>query len=174
MKRNKIIIAISLLVLIVILIVGVYNAVKFKGFFRITFPQLSASFIALFFAFIATQHINDERNYKQKAVQVIEKLQNTVGNESFYAFSSEENYKKQITITNRKISNYLSIMSKYSERLKFNREIDYINGEFEEYKEFVSEHICDFDYLLKSEMNLRRLSENIDSKCDEIIQLLFM
>ena len=105
MKRNKIIIAISLLVLIVILIVGVYNAVKFKGFFRITFPQLSASFIALFFAFIATQHINDERNYKQKAVQVIEKLQNTVGNGSFYAFSSEENYKKQITITNSKISN---------------------------------------------------------------------
>lgn len=40
-------------------------------------------------------------------------------------------------------------------------------------KLFISDHLNDFDYLSKSETHLRKLSENIDSKCDQIVVKLY-
>ena len=48
-------------------------------------------------------------------------------------------------------------------------EATYLKTQFEEYKTTVGEHIKDLDYLLKSEPQFRRISNNISSKCDYII-----
>ena len=64
-------------------------------------------------------------------------------------------------------------MQQYSKSLGFEEDVKYIETEFKEYKEMVSEHIEDLDYLSKTESRFRRFSENIDSKCDVIILSLY-
>jgi len=61
----------------------------------------------------------------------------------------------------------------YGDEFGFKEEIRYIESELKQYKEFVSEHLTDYDYLSKSENQLRRYSDNIDSKCDQIIIKLY-
>lgn len=57
----------------------------------------------------------------------------------------------------------------YGKQLGFQDDVKYIDEQFTEYKSFVSDHLNDLDYLSKSETQLRKYSENIDSKCDQII-----
>ena len=72
-------------------------------------------------------------------------------------------------ISQRKFANCLSVLEEYGKLLGLQDDVKYIDEQFTEYKTFISDHLNDFDYLSKSEAHLRRLSENIDSKCDQIV-----
>lgn len=63
----------------------------------------------------------------------------------------------------------MNVLKEYGKQLGFQDDVKYIEEQFSEYKSLISEHLNDFDYLSKSETHLRKLSENIDSKCDQII-----
>ena len=92
--------------------------------------------------------------------------------EEFYTFipgCNEEDAKKNYGISQRKFANCLSVLEEYGKQLGLQDDVKYIDEQFTEYKTFISDHLNDFDYLSKSEAHLRRLSENIDSKCDQIV-----
>ena len=65
------------------------------------------------------------------------------------------------------------LLKKYGHELGFKGEAEYIEKEFKDYREFISEHMADVDYLNKSESTLRKHAENIDNKCDIIIWGLY-
>ena len=95
--------------------------------------------------------------------------------EKFYKFDSDQNEtrEKEINTNNRKIQNYITILQEYAKQLNIDEGVEYISNEFKNYKTLVGDHIKDFDYLAKSEKELQKYSENIDTKCEFIILQLY-
>lgn len=145
-------------------------------FWKVNAAQALTLIVTICIAFWATQLKNDERKKKEHAEQLLRKIQTTVADEQFYSISSScdvVEHKKRVTMSNRSLSNSIEMLKKYAETLGFKEGAEYIAKEFKEYKEFVSEHLEDVDYLSKSESTLKKHSENIYTKCDWIILELY-
>lgn len=156
---------------------GVYNAFVNDEFWNVSAAQVLTLLVTILIVFLATQFKNDQRSAKAHAEKVIVKIQNIVESEEFYTFipgNSEETAKKNYSISQRKFANCITVLEEYGKQLGFLDEARYINEQFSEYKLFISDHLNDFDYLSKSETHLRKISENIDSKCDQIIVKFYM
>lgn len=164
-------------ILLLIVGVGVCNAINNDSFWNVTIAQLLTPLIALFFAFWATQYKNDQRKAKEHAEKIILNLQEIVSNERFYVISALEEQsakQKELNLTNRKISNYLTILSQYGKTLGFSEEVKYIEAEFGKYKQTIGDHISDLEYLSKTEPEFRKIAENIDTKCEAIILKFYL
>lgn len=156
--------------------VCIYNIVNHSNFWDANAAQILTLFIAISLAFWATQSKNDQRRAKDHIEHVIQKVQVLVVAEQFYTFDSHGNISesnKLFIISARKISNCIEVLKVYSKSFGFKDDVNYIEEQLKQYKEFVSEHLNDHEYLEKSESQLRRYSENIDSKCDQIILKLY-
>jgi|GEM_PF-1171983 hypothetical protein len=161
-------------IVIIVLLSG--NFFANDDFFKASLVQCLPLLFTIFIAFLATQYKNDFRKYKEHAERIIFKLQDLVTNEKFFLFSANDNKEereKEINTTNRKIGNYINILSEYSKPLNIEEEIEYIKNEFLSYKEKIGDHIKDFEYLSKSDKELLKHSENIDTKCEYIILKLY-
>lgn len=182
MKRNnnKIIFFLEVVLLTVIIITTGVNMFVNNDFYNITISQSLTLIIAITIAFWATQQKNEQRKAKEHAEQLIIKLQTIVVNNDFIHFvvpkddKEYEEKRQQILIRNRKIKNYISILKEYSKTLGFEKEINYVEQEYNNYYEFVSDKLSDMDYLSKSTSQLNKHAENIDSKCESIIMGLYI
>ena len=136
-------------------IVAGFNLVaNYQSFLTASAAQVLTLLIALSVAFWANQYKNDQRKSKEHVERILLKIQNIVSDEEFSQISSKDDkdkVKKQILIRNRKVNNYISILKDYSNELKFDEEIKYIENEFIQYKEKTGAHIEDLDYLSKTE-----------------------
>lgn len=172
MKKRWVVFVIAIVLAVATIGVGIYNIAKNESFWNASVAQVLTLLVTISIAFWATQFKNDQRSAKTHAERIIAKIQSIVSCEEFYTFvpnSNEEDDKKNYRISQRKFANCLSVLEKYGKQLGFQNDVKYIDEQFTEYKTFISDHLNDFDYLNKSETHLRRLSENIDSKCDQII-----
>ena len=145
-------------------------------FWKVNAAQALTLIVTICIAFWATQLKNDERKKKEHAEQLLRKIQTIVADERFYSISSSCDvieHKKNVNMSNRSLSNSIEMLKKYAETLGFKEGAEYIAKEFKEYKEFVSEHLEDVDYLSKSESTLKKHAENIHTKCDWIILELY-
>lgn len=170
--------------ILIISIISVFIVIDFvvnmfsnsENFWKSSFTQILSFIIAIGIAFWASQYKNDQRKGKEHVQTILIKLQEIVTNEKFYLISSTANQSEiEITINtnNRKINNYLTILDEYSKIFKFEDDFKYIHNEFEEYRTTTGNHIKDLDYLNKSYTELKRHSDNIDSKCNFIIMSLY-
>lgn len=155
----------------------IYNFIcNVPELFSASATQILTIFVALLVAFVATQFRNDQTKNKEHAEQIIGKIQIIVSDDSFYSINSDcdsLSLQKKISMTVRKLNNCISALKQYGSRLGFEEEAAYIESEFNKYKDTTSNHIQDPDYLHKSEIEFRKYSENIDSKCDAIILKLY-
>ncbi|WP_462282193.1 flagellar motor protein MotB [Ruminococcus champanellensis] len=154
------------------------NFIANEDFWKATFAQCMPLLLTFFIVFWATQYKNDFRKHKDHAERIIFKLQEIVTNERFYKISKgndsqNQEREKEIFTNKRKINNYITILKEYARQLKIKEEVDYISKEFTDYNEFIGDHIKDFDYLEKSEKELLKHSENIDTKCEFIILKIY-
>ena len=177
MKKRKIAyIIVTIALLAAALGVGTYNIFANPTFWTVNVAQILTLLITISVAFWATQFKNDQRRAKDHAERVIQKIQTIVTAERFYIFTpgvDVEEANKLHNIAVRKLSNCVEALKSYGDDLGFKEEVVYIAENVKQYKEFVSEHLTDYEYLAKSESQLRRYSENIDSKCDQIIIKLY-
>lgn len=146
-----------------------------EDFLKASFVQCLPLLFTLVIVFGAAQYKNDFRKHKDHAERIIFKLQELVISEKFYKFDSDQNEtrEKEINTNNRKIQNYITILQEYAKQLNIDEGVEYISNEFKNYKILVGDHIKDFDYLAKSEKELQKYSENIDTKCEFIILQLY-
>lgn len=162
-----------------VIVSGVYSLINnWEYFFTTNVSQTITLLSTLLIAFLATRYLDNVRRQKEHIERIILKLQEIVSDESFYHFIDDEKHndriQKNITMVNRKISNYLGVLKDYAYIFKKIRSsIEYIEKEFDEYKDDTGEHKTDSDYLSKSESKYIRVSNNICSKCDYIILLLY-
>ena len=171
-SKKKIPLIICLVFAVSIIVLGFFSR-KTNGFWDLSIGQIITYAIAIVFAFYITQIKSDERKRKEHVERLILEIQDIVTDPSFYRILKDENYQTIITVRNRKVNNYIDLIVQYGTELGFKRDADYISKEFKDYKDFVSDHIADYEYLQKSEKQLNKYSENINSKCDSIIFLLY-
>lgn len=175
-KRLLYILIISIISIFIVSDFVINMLTNFNDFLKSSFTQILSIIIAIGIAFWASQYKNDQRKGKEHVQTILIKLQEIVTNEKFYSISSDANQNEiEITINtnNRKINNYLTILDEYSKIFKFEDDFKYIRNEFEEYRTTIGNHIKDLDYLNKSYIELKRHSDNIDSKCNFIIMMLY-
>lgn len=161
---------------ILALVVAVVSFCYNDDFWKVNAAQALTLILTICVAFWATQIKNDERKKKEHAEQILRKIQAIVTDESFYSISAScevLDNKKRINIANRSLSNNIDMLKRYGELLGFKDGAEYIAKEFKDYREFVSEHIEDVEYLSKSETTLKKYAENIDAKCDWIVMELY-
>ena len=176
MKKQTKITLIVVVIAGIIISITIFNLCSNETFLTASITQILTLAVTLGIAFWATQYKTDIRKTKEHAEDVIRKLQSIVSDKQFYSIPAEgnkEEIQKLVNSTNRKINNCITILCEYSKTLGFNEEINYIHNEFEKYKERTGEHINDLDYLSKSEDEFKRISNNIDFKCDYIILSLY-
>lgn len=159
------------------LVLGIYNScANTSDFFNASATQILTLLITIGIGFWITQYRNDQRKAKEQVESIVTKLQQIVTNERFYIISCEgdvDETKKYLNTTNRKINNYINILTEYSKMLSFSQEISYIGEEFNKYRNTIGYHIHDLEYLSKTEQDFKLISENIDTKCEYIILSLY-
>ena len=167
---------IEVVLLALIVAVSVYNAMHDDGFWNFSFPQALTLFVAIVFAFSASQFRTDERKLKEQAEKMVLKIQQIVNTTSFFSISGNgerEDTKKQNRMACRKLSNCIVVLKEYANKLNIGDEVEYIYNQYKEYNDFISDHLDDLDYLGKSESTLKKYADNIDSKCDQLVLKLF-
>ena len=170
--KNTLVTFIVVVCLVFAVIVFVGSWICNPNFWHANAAQSFTLVMTVGIAFMATQLKNDVRKKKEHAEQVLKKIQVIVTNDDFYYISSESDpieIRKKMMMTFRSLNNSIDVLKKYGIELGFKSDSEYIEKEFEDYREFVSEHLTDADYLNKSETTLRKHSENIDNKCDIIV-----
>ena len=172
--RNIIPTIVFLIFFVVAVVVLIICLIKNPNFWQANVAQVFALFLTLCIAFLATQLKNDVRKKKEHAEQILKKIQAIVNSDCFYNVSGQsEETRKKMTMTFRSLNNSIDLLKKYGKELGFKDESEYIEKEFKDYREFVSEYLNDIDYLIKSEITLKKYSENIDNKCDIIIWKIY-
>lgn len=176
MKKKLVMYLILICLIAATICIFLCNIINNSSFWSASVTQVLTLFVAIGVAFWATNYKTDERKCKEHAEEIIIRLQQLINNERAYKISAEEDYSViefQIHSTNRKLSNYITILKEYAKQFAFTDQIDYISNEFDKYRNFIDNHITDRDYLSKSQKDLKTYCENIDSKCYAIILLLY-
>lgn len=166
MKKNPSILFV-LLFLVFIIILAICNIKHNEDFFKIPLYNILNLFIAVVIAYYLTQRKNDERKLKEKAEELIDKIQNKLNSGQAYNITSSEDI-AYVLLMHRSISNWLRLLEKLKDKLKFKNELAYINENFRSYKEFIGNHVSDLDYLSKSRKELENYILLMDNKLDEI------
>lgn len=177
-KAVKIVMIVGMIIIIAVIAgVAVYNCIRCpSSFFSASLVQCLTLIVAIVFAFWAVQRKTDERKIKEEIERVVRKIQEIVDDTGFCSFPAEGNVddiKQKTMMAVRRLKNFINVLNEYNKKFDIKDEITYIEGQLNEYNGFVSEHYNDLDYLSKSQNQLRRYSENINSKCDYIIVKLF-
>lgn len=162
---------INIVIILVLLIVGFLGYVSYRNdsesFLKLSAYNIITIFLALVVAFVFNQRKNDERKAKEKAEEIIEKIQAIVTSEEFCNITenTEENV---LLLLGRTLNNKVELLLTCSEHIGLRDEISYVQKEIAGYRELIGNHINDLGYLAKSGLEIRRYSQNIDDKCDYI------
>lgn len=176
-KKHAILIA-ELFLIVIIFVIAVLNIFVFEtpDFWEMTIFQVITLLVAIIIAFWATQRKSDERKIKEQIEKITEKVQSEVASTAFVIFNSTDNpydVQRRITMATRKLSNCINVLREYSTIINIRDEVQYIDEQVRGYRDFVSVHVGDTEYLSKSETDLRRYADNISSKCDSIVLKLY-
>lgn len=149
-----------------------YNIIYNKDFLITPIYTIFNISVAIFFAYYLTQKKNDERKLKETAENIINKIQNIISDDYLYNINEGTN-KRKLLMMHRQIGNKMFLLNSVKNELKLSPEITYIKNTFQDYRNFVGEHINNIDYLSNSEDILMKLIGLIDDKLDEIIVKLY-
>lgn len=123
--------------------------------------------VAVVFAYYLAQRKNDERKLKEKAEDLIDKIQIAINDERSYRVTTKQDV-DCLKIRQRTISNQIDILFSLKDKLSCTGNIEYIKEKYIEYKELTGNHIEDLEYLTKSEKDLLNKILLIDNKLDEM------
>ena len=167
MMRKNLSLILIVLFLVFCAILSIFNIKHNDNFFEISLYNVLNLVIAVAIAYYLTQRKNDERKLKEKAEEIVEKIQIKLNDGQAYNINSDEDI-AYVLLMHRSISNWIRLLDSIKEKLKFETEVNYISENYKNYKEFIGNHINDIDYLAKSRKELENYILLIDNKLDEI------
>ncbi len=163
-KKVKIGFWIFIVVLGALFAYGVKNTTNFFETSVSTFITVSA---AVFVTFFLTQSKNDDRNTKDLVFKVIDQIQEFSHEAKSVNFQSIPD-QKDMLLQIRRMRSKTHLLNLYSERYHYQTASKELLDYFEKYQELFDNHFQDLDYLQKSDQEIARWMENIDTRCDSI------
>jgi len=168
MKRMYFIAPVAILALLLM-----YNVSQNKlDYFQIPLYTILNLMVAIIFAFYLTQCRTDERKQKESAEHLIGKILLDLTDVYMYNIGSEKDV-QCIRIAQRSIHNRIEGLKAMSNKLGVEEEVCYIDDQFRQYWDFISDHINDIDYLSKSQSQLLNYVANVQNKLEEAIRKLY-
>ena len=162
----------TIIALILLIILVLYNIVNNENFFELSIGTLLTLFIAIFISFYLVQKNTDQRYQKQIYYNLLLDIQKFVTNPDTYSFDVNTDI-RTITLKKRILSNYIGIAYSYSKKFNLEQEINFIKEKFKEYDKFIGDHISDINYLSKSKDDLRRPLDLINYRLYEMMLKLY-
>ncbi len=159
-------IAIGFFILVVVIVI-IFNIKNNTEFWSYSFTNVVSTVIAVVVAYCFVQEKNNERKMKEKADQLIEKVEEMVLAEDFYNISADADI--QILMLNiRRLKNKMKLLEQCAEKLNFVSDIEYISKQVENYDEMVGEHISDLGQLSDASKKMQKIAHNIEQRCETI------
>ncbi len=155
-------IAIIAIICIALIAFAIYNAIVNEQFWNASAINIVTVFIGIVISFFLVQRKNDERKQKDILLDLILKLQLQVCDEKTYDLSGQT--QAEITMRNRDISNKIQILKDTADIFSTQSDVDFVASKFEEYLEFIGNHINELDYLSRSQKDLKRPLDLINNK----------
>lgn len=168
MSKNRKKYIIPSIFLIFIVCLAVYNIYD-QGveFLKINAGSIVTSLIALFISYYLSQARTDERKQREVIDGIIVELKSDVQDEYLYVITSDTDNRLLLSKI-RSILNNIELLRQLKTTEIKKQDIDYIINEFEQYNVFIGDHISDFDYLTKSEKQLKKYLDSVSSKLNKI------
>ncbi len=170
-KKEKII-----LVVLIVFVIGLSTlsfTINKQGFFSINAANLVTFLISIFIAYFFVQWRTDERNLKAKAEEIIERIQDIVNEDDSHMYT-EKIDPELVLLRQRRLTNKINVLCKYCEQLNLEEDILYIKEQLAKYKELIDYHYYDYEYLNRSESQIKNYLANIDQKCDTLNYHLYV
>ena len=73
---------------------------------------------------------------------------------------------------NRQMRQQINLLNKYAKQFDFDKDLQLVAKEFDEYEQFISDHISDLEYLSKSRNELSRPIKLMKEQLYSIIMTL--
>lgn len=144
-------------------ILVVYNIASQKAsFFTASVVDCATILIAVAISYYLVQKQNNYQRQKDIISDMILKMQGSFEQRDLYDFSEQD--KNTIMMRNRGLNNRIHILEGIAEEFNISAEVTFIRQRFDEYNNFIGNHIEDINYLRQSQNELRRPVELISQK----------
>lgn len=161
---------------VVVIIVGVINGIYNKCFWSLDIANIFTIILAIMITYFVNQSNIQQGNIVNHIEDILLKLNNIIQSQPFYDVESKEYTYENYLINSQRIKDYINCIKEYTKQNKSlvnDKDIEYIESEFERYNEFFSEHSKDLDFLKKAKSQLLNYSNNICRKINLMIVDLY-
>lgn len=162
------VIIIGVISLAILFFVGLHNFYKNKClFFNTTLIDiLNLIFMAIFTYYLV--ELKSDKRKKQECIEdFIRKIQSMLDDKRFYKIDSEESL-EYIRLIQRSVKSKIEVLKKFQDD-NLIQDINYIQQQFDEYWQIVSDNINNISNLAILNNTLYRHINNMQNKLDQII-----
>ena len=160
--------------IVVLLFIGLicYNVKEQKAdFFEASVVDCITILVAVVISYYLVQRQNNYQRQKDIISDMVLKMQVSFEQKELYDFCGQD--KQTITMRNRGLNNRIHILETLAEEFNIVTEVDFVRHHFDEYSDFIGNHIENMEYLCQSQNELRRPVESISQKLIEIAVHLY-
>ncbi len=168
---KKIIIAIPFIVILCVSGLSIWKH-GWKDFFDINIANVLTLSTAIIFTFLLTQKKNEDHRFRDSIVRLLENLQTRINDNLINSGFNEESMLK-LQQEMRTIRNAIYAFRSVKNKLNIATEIDYIESQFNTYKDVIDNHICNYVYLEESSIDLSNYVALMSSKITETIVKIY-
>lgn len=156
-----------------IVLAAIISAIRnLDEFLSVNIFNLLTLLVALVFTYYFNQQKQTHRRFHDSAVKVLESIQKIIEND-FICKGFNEHSIKELIQSMRIVRNKLAVLKKVEKNLNISTEIEYLDNNFNNYKNIIDNHISDYDYLEKSADDLNNFTSLLDSKITETIVKIY-
>lgn len=167
-REQKIINGATIILVVFIVIVGVYNSINNKDFFETSVAPLLTALIAVLFSYMFVQRKNDRIRKNEKIDKLLYRIQEIIADNDFISSDNDIISRKNL-LQHRSIANKISYIEEAGKgNKKIEVDIQKLKEEFERFREFYGNHYTDTQYIRKSYNELRNYIIKMDDISDKI------
>lgn len=149
----------------------VFNMNNNPKFWEATAVNCITMVIAVVVSYGLVQRNSDRRKQKEIVAGLISDLRGIIRRQDMYDL--KEKTADEINMRNREISNLLEILHAVEEEYAIEEGVGFVQEKFDEYREFVGDHITDIEYLCNSKKELQRPLSLMDNRLLQIAISLY-
>lgn len=150
----------------------IYNIAMSKDFFATSISTFATCGVAILVTYYLTQSKNEDRCTRETIVKVIDQIQSFITAPERVIFTEATDHRK-LLLELRRWRSKIDILSSYAEQYDYSTECKEIRENFQYYHDFCDAHYQDLQHMQKSDMEIMRWMQNIDSRCDNIYLKLY-
>ena len=152
-----------------IVILCIINACKNNTFWTFNIFNGITMLWTVGISFLLTQVFSKQQKHIEIIAKVLQELIINIDESRTCNISTSDGTNQILLMQNRQINQQIALLKQYAKQFGFDKEIQFVSDEFNQYEKIISDHITDLDYLSKSRNELSRPIKLIREKLYEVL-----